>query len=94
MYLTASPVHSCMLSCIPEYLWCVSVLEKPFCRKALPVDPAVLQMTMSQQIWVDAEGNSLRTVRLFRPRVLSDGKGLGQASVPVGPVWVPEEEAR
>ena len=49
---------------------------------------------MSQQIWVDAEGNSLRTVRLFRPRVLSDGKGLGQASVPVGPVWVPEEEAR
>lgn len=44
-----------MLSCIPEYLWCVSVLEKPFCRKALPVDPAVLQMTMSQQIWVDAE---------------------------------------
>lgn len=58
------------------------------------MDPVVLQGTMSQQIWVDAEGNSLRTIRLFRPRVLSDGKGLGQALVPVGLVWMLEEEAR
>lgn len=45
---------------------------------------------MSEQIWMDAEGNSLRTIRLFRPRVLSSGEGLGQALVPVGPVWMPK----
>lgn len=51
-------------------------------------------MTVSEQTGVDAEGNSLRTIRWFRPRVLGNGEGLGQASGPVGPVWVPEEEAR
>ena len=44
-----------MLSFIRE-CGCVSVLEKPSCTKALPVEPVVLQMTVSEQMgWMQKE---------------------------------------